>query len=205
MGRPSDPRERFPELATLVGAPQDFSLDQWRRLYDRALASRADLLLEVGRLKGNSTVVLTEAAHTLRARCVSVSNDEPPVFELRTWPRLRPVVGRRWRKRLEVITGDVCDYTPPACKRAFVFWDAHGTEVADAMLGRIIPALPADSAIVVHDVSAERESPEASPLIYRFRWRGLISRFPELPMIGVWLDEHGIRPEHDTHMLAFTL
>jgi hypothetical protein len=53
--------DRLATLAALVDAPNDLPLEQWKRLTERALAAGGDLLLEVGRGYGNSTVVLTEA------------------------------------------------------------------------------------------------------------------------------------------------
>ena len=143
--RVSDLHARFARLAALVAAPNDLPLDHWFCLYEHAIAAQPDLLLEVGRGYGNSTVVLTEAAHALRARVVSVGFDEPPAFENSTWPKLAPALGDSWRAPLTVIQGDVRDYLPPSCERCFLFWDAHGPEVADAMLGRLIPALPIGS------------------------------------------------------------
>jgi hypothetical protein len=197
--------DRFATLADLVAAPNDLPLEQWHRLYERAVASGADLLLEVGRGYGNSTVVLTEAAHELSVRVVSIGFDEPPAFEGITWPKLAPIVGDRWRAPLTVIQGDVRDFGLPACERCFLFWDAHGPEVA-TMLGRLIPALPANSTVVVHDVPTVAEA-QASPLplsAYPYRWREFVSAFDELPLLGAWLDANGIDREQDTGMLSFT-
>lgn len=196
----SDRQERFGLLSGIVAAPNDLSLEQWHRLYERAIASRAALLIEVGRGHGNSTVVLTEAAHVLGVPVISVSNDKPPAFKRGTWPKLRRVVGRRWRKPLKLIQGDVQDFLPPPCERGFLFWDAHGPEVAEAMLNRVIPSLPAGSTVVVHDVS--RKEPAHEGL---YEWCGLVSPFEELPLLGGWLDEHNIPHEHDTGMLSFTV
>jgi hypothetical protein len=196
------PRDRLAALAALVDASGDLSVDQWYRLYEHAAASGADLLLEVGRGYGNSTVVLVEAAHELRGRVVSIGDDDPAWWEVSTWPRLRPELGEAWHARLEVLKCDARAFTPPQCRQAFLFWDAHGVELAEDMLGRLIPALPAGSAVVVHDVSVEQPN---LPPRYRYSWRGLISQFPELLPIGAWLDENGIAWEQDTEMLAFTL
>ena len=111
--RESDLRARLARLAALVAAPNDLPFDHWLRLHERAIAAQPDLLLEVGRGFGNSTVVLTEAAHTLGARVVSVGFDEPPAFENSTWPKLAPVLGDGWRAPLPVIQADVRDYMPP--------------------------------------------------------------------------------------------
>jgi hypothetical protein len=116
-------------------------------------------------------------------------------------------VGDAWRKPLTVVQADVRDFTPPPCKRCFLFWDAHGPEVAETMLGRLIPSLPASSTVVVHDVPTPAEAAR-SPLplsAYPYRWRGFVSAFDELPLLGAWLDTNGIQHEQDTGMLAFTV
>jgi hypothetical protein len=199
--------ERFALLADRVAAPNDLPLDQWYGLYERAVASGADLLLEVGRGYGNSTVVLTEAAHATRARVVSVGFDEPPAFESITWPKLQPIVGDAWRAPLTVVQADVRDFTPPPSERCFLFWDAHGPEVAETMLDRLIPVLPAGSQVVVHDIPTPEEAELSTlPLSeYPYRWRGYISAFDELPILGAWLDQHAIPYEQDGWMLAFAV
>jgi hypothetical protein len=202
------PRSHVCRLATCpaVAALYDLWLPQWLRLYERALAAEPDLLVEVGRGYGNSTVVLVEAAHELDAGVVSVGFDEPPAFEGITWPKLAPVVSEAWRAPLTVIQADVRDYTPPACERGFLFWDAHGPEVADEMLDRLIPGLPRGSTVIVHDVNTPHEA-AVRPLEigYPYSWRGFVSPFDELPLLGGWLEMNGIQPEQDTGMLAFTV
>jgi hypothetical protein len=211
---PQELRERFAELAERVGAADNLPLEQWHRLYERAVAAAPDMIIEVGRGYGNSTVVLTEAAHELGVRVYSVGNDVPPTFANITWGKLRPVVGEAWRSPLILIQGDVRNYKPFECERAFLFWDAHGPEVAETMLKRLIPALPRGSTVVVHDVCTPQEAAEypveadparGLPNGYPYSWNGFVSPFEELPLLGAWLDERGIEPEHDTWMLAFSL
>ena len=210
---PRELRERFAELAERVGG-DDLPLEDWHRLYERAVAAAPDMIIEVGRGYGNSTVVLTEAAHELGVRVYSIGNDVPPTFANVTWGKLRPVVGGAWRSPLVLIQGDVRDYKPFECERAFLFWDAHGPEVAETMLERLIPALPHGSTVVVHDVRTPQEAAkypiEADPARgipdgYPYSWNGFLSPFQELPLLGAWLDECGIEPEQDTSMLAFRL
>jgi hypothetical protein len=204
---PDGLEERFVTLRELVGAPGDLFLEQWLRLYDRAVAARPDVLIEVGRGYGNSTVVLTEAAHALQARVISVGDDMVYGWASRTSSRLLSVLDEDWFRPLTVIQGDVRDFRPPSCGRPFLFWDAHGREVANAIFGPVLGALPSGTtAVVVHDINT-REEAAAHPLDigYPYEWRGLVSPFDELPLIGRWLDEHGITPEQDTGLLAFTV
>ena len=75
------------------------------------------------------------------------------------------------------------------------------------MLGRLIPALPAGSSVLVHDVPTPREA-EASPLplsAYPYRWHEFVSAFEELPVIGSWLDANGITFEQNTGMLGLNV
>src|SRR5215213_10892772 len=77
----------------------------------------------------------------------------------RTRPRLEPVLGDDWFDPLTVVQGDVRDFTPPSCQRPFIFWDAHGGEVADAILGHLLRALPSGATtVVVHDISTRVEA-----------------------------------------------
>lgn len=200
-------QERYAILRELVDSPGDLFLAQWLRLYERALVAAPDLLIEVGRGYGNSTVVLTDAAHVLGARVISVGDDTVYGWAKRTRPRLTTLLGEDWFGPLTVIQGDVRDFTPPSCDRPFVFWDAHGPEVAEAMFARVLPALPSGAtSVVVHDISTPDEA-DAHPLEigYPYAWGDLVSPFDELPVIGRWLDQQGITPEHDTGMLAFTV
>jgi hypothetical protein len=137
---------------------------------------------------------------------VSVDSDDQPRFEGVTWPKLKPVVGEAWRLPLEVIRSDVRDFMPPASERCFLFWDVHGREVARYMLDRLIPALPPGSTVVVHDVLSEQAAAaHPHPDGYHFAWRTLRSPFPELPLIGAWLDKRDLAWRQDTGMIAFTL
>jgi hypothetical protein len=150
--------------------------------------------------------VLTEVEHTVGVRVVSVDSDDQPRFEGVTSPKLQPVVRDDWRLPLEVIRSGVRDFMPPACERCFLFWDVHGSEVARYMLDLLIPALPPGSTVVVNDVLSERAAAaHPHPDGYHFAWRTLRSPFPELPLIGAWLDERDLAWRQDTGILAFTL
>ena len=140
-------------------------------------------------------------------RVISVGDDMVYGWASRTRPRLEPILGEDSFNPLTVVQGDVRDFTPPPCERPFLFWDAHGPEVADAILDHLLPALPRGATtVVVHDIST-REEAAAYPHEWGYPsgWRGLVSPFEELPLIGGWLDERDITPDQDTRMLAFTV
>jgi len=202
---PTDIKEQYGILAALVDSSNDLLAEHWLRLYERAcaLSAQPDLLLQVGRGCGDSTVVLTRAANWLGARFVSVRFDGPPAFETVTCPNSCLWSAKSGESTLVVVQADVREYTRPTCERCFLFWDALGTDVAETMLNRVIPALP--RGVVVHDIRTVAEV-ERSPRPlreYRFRWREFVSAFAELALLGAWLDERGPACEQGTGMLSF--
>src|SRR4051794_36680040 len=119
----------FQRLHALVASPEfDLPIAQWHRLYELAVAQRPDLIIELGRGYGNSTVVLTEAANRVGARLVSIGNDVPPTWETVTRPKLEPVLGARWFDRLTTVQGQIQeqDFSPwlDGAERVVLFWDA---------------------------------------------------------------------------------
>jgi hypothetical protein len=201
-------RWRLRLLARRVDAANDLSLDEWVALYRDAVDSQPDLLLEVGRGCGNSTVALTEAANRELAGVpvVSVGMDGTHAWEARTVPRLRRIRRPRWFRPLTVIEGwaQEVDLAPwlDVSERVFLFWDAHGPELAVHMLERVLPRLPSGSRIVVHDIYP-LSAPEGNGPV--FRHTGYWSPFEELPLIGRWADDHGLRLEDLGGMVAITL
>jgi hypothetical protein len=148
---------RFEELHRLVDSPPyDFPLDDWPKLYGEALSFRPDLILELGRGYGNSTCVFVEAAHSIGARVVSISNDEPPAWRTITRPKLEPTVGENWFQRLTALEQDLLDTDYRSIiagsRRTLVFWDAHGKNLAQDIIRRLLPRLPAENLVLVDDI-----------------------------------------------------
>lgn len=199
-------RRRFRRLARLVAAPVDLSPAQWRGLYGEAVAVAPDLLVEVGRGHGNSTVVLTEAAHRLGARVLSIGEDGLNAWRTSTRPRLEPVVGAAWFAPLTVVEdrAESVDLAPwlAGSRRAFLFWDAHTLELARHLLAEVVPLLPAGSRVVLHDVTGG-DDPKAPPVPYHYRQ--FRSEYEELVPLGEYLDARGLPLEDLGEMVAFTL
>jgi hypothetical protein len=152
-------------LEEAVNSPTNLSPNQWAQLLALALEFRPTLILELGRGLGNSTCVFTEAANQLplgSCRVISICLTDD--WQVHTLRRLRRIVPAGWFSPLraeitDILTWDYRTHIQPA-DRVLVFWDAHGFEVAECVLGEILPLL-ADKPHVVamHDLSDARYLP----------------------------------------------
>lgn len=113
-----DSRPRIAALLETIGQPEVFTLLQSISLLAMTLEFRPDLILELGRGRGNSTVVLAEAAYLMRpAICQLTSLCLTPHWDRETVPRLRPLVSQEWfdavsvRTSLHLITKVCCHPT----------------------------------------------------------------------------------------------
>ena len=153
---------RLVALQEAVDHLSNLSPPQWAQLLAFALEFRPTLILELGRQLGNSTCVFTEAANRLPVgSCRVLSLCRSDDWEARTAPRLRGIVPPEWFSPLRAELADILtwDYRSliRADDRVLVFWDAHGFEIAECVLGEILPLL-ADRPHVVamHDLSDAR-------------------------------------------------
>jgi hypothetical protein len=122
-----------------------------------------DLILELGRGKGNSTCAFTEASNLSgrRARILSLCLSDN--WERETVPRLRSVVQDSWFEPLRTVRADILDFdyekALSGVKRLLLFWDAHGFEIAECVLGAILPlASKMEHLVLMHDLSDARYS-----------------------------------------------
>lgn len=168
--------DRLRALCGAVGRENDLFLSQWCHLYALALEFQPDLIVELGRGYGNSTCVFTQAANDLPG-CRVISFCLSDDWEKRIWPRVRRLVPDDWAARLEARTEDITRVDFQAltegAQRILVFWDAHGIEIADAVLARFMPAIAGRPHVVaMHDVSDARHA--AVPQGYKELafWRG---------------------------------
>ncbi len=153
---------RFKVMGETIGELTHLSYFQWAQLAAMALEYKPDLILELGRGKGNSTCVFTEAANMLGSTKV-VSLCLGSHFVEHSLPRLfqNASISSGWLKRLECWVTDILffDFETLLTKynRILVFWDAHGFEVANCVLGRILPLIQHKQHIVLmHDISDQR-------------------------------------------------
>ena len=173
-------REHLPRLRALQDAvawPGDLFISQWAQLFTFAVEFRPDLIVELGRGKGNSTCVFTEAASVIgdcRVVSLCLSRD----WEDQTEARVRPIVDADWFSRLEIHRGDIMDFDFRSAigdrQRVLLFWDAHGFEIAEFVLGEVLPLLQdRDHIVAMHDLSDATQLSEKDRSYNGNRlWRG---------------------------------
>jgi FkbM family methyltransferase len=157
----AETQHRIRAFRDAAAAPGDLSLYQYAQLLATVLEFQPDLILELGRGGGNSTCLFTEAANQLggSARVISICRSED--WESHTVERLRAVVPDDWFKPLTALTADILEVDYPrllaGAGRVLLFWDASGFDVAECVLGAIMPLLaPIQHLILMHDISDSR-------------------------------------------------
>ena len=169
--------ERIRALSAAVGRTTDLMPFQFAQLFAAAREFSPDLILELGRGKGNSTCAYCEAANQLgKCRVISICNSSD--WEEQTQPKLRQFLPDEWFAPLQIHRGDILthDYRTAIgdARRVLLFWDAHGFEIAECVLGVILPLLAGrDHIVIMHDLSDARYS-APGPLAYNGRrlWKG---------------------------------
>jgi FkbM family methyltransferase len=156
-------RERIGALCRALGKPSDLWPYQWAQLMAVVLDFEPDIVLELGRGKGNSTCAFTEAANLRKnqSRVVSVCVSDD--WERETVPRLRPILPDKWFEPLQALRTDILDFDYSGLfeqsKRVVVFWKAPGFDIAECVLGVILPQLAGiEHLVIMHDLSDTRYS-----------------------------------------------
>ena len=162
-------RQRILTLSEAVGHRVDLWPYQWAQLMAVALEYEPDVILELGRGSGNSTCAFTEAAHMLKPHTCQVVSICLSTGWNRTSAAIAPEVPRDWFDLLQIETSNILTYDYRAALEGFdrvlVFWDAHGFDVAECVLGGILPLLADRShLLIMHDLSDNRYMSESSRL-----------------------------------------
>lgn len=150
-------RERLVTLSRVVEHPGDLTLFQSAQLLALILEFQPDLILELGRGYGNSTCVFVEAANQLPAPCQVVSLCDCACWQDVTLPKLKLIMEDSWFKPLLAIQADIVhfgfDRILDASNRVLIFWDAHGFDIAECVLGKILRLLaPKEHVVALHDM-----------------------------------------------------
>lgn len=169
-------RSRLQSLYEAVDWANDLDLYQWTQWFAIALEFQPDLIVELGRGMGNSTCVFTEAANQLGncrvvSLCLSTEWDE--VIK----PRVAQVVPESWFEKLETRTEEILTTDVEALigdsQRILVLWDAHGFDMAEFVLGGLMPALEhRQNFVIMHDISDGRYAHGHRDYQGKRLWRG---------------------------------
>lgn len=157
-------KKRILALSHAVDQKTDLWPYQWAQLIAATLEFRPDLVLELGRGRGNSTAAFTEAANLLRKEghnCTVVSLCFSDDWDDITKPRIKKVVEKEWFEPLKPLLADILDFDYESLlsgvKSCLIFWDAHGFEIAECVLGCILPKIGRRPHLVImHDLSDTR-------------------------------------------------
>jgi len=150
------------KLIDAVDWTNDLAPSQWAQWYSVALGFAPDLILELGRGRGNSTALFTQAASRLGAAKV-VSLCQSGDWASMVAPRIARVVDRSWFDRVDARMADIiaADYDAilGQHRRVLLLWDAHGFEIAEVVLGEILPRLAErEHLVLMHDISDNRHA-----------------------------------------------
>jgi len=154
-------RERIVALSRAVGRASDLSLCQFAQLLASAVDFAPDTIVELGRGLGNSTCAFTEASNLLGGGCRVLSLCNTSDWEKVTKPKVKEIVPKAWFAPLEAVEANILTYrfdrALSGARRVLLFWDAHGFEIAECVLGGILPLLSSrDHLVLMHDMSDTR-------------------------------------------------
>jgi predicted O-methyltransferase YrrM len=182
-------KERLAMLHRVVDSPGDLDLGTSIQLYAFCLEFAPDLIVELGRRYGNSTCVFTQAANELgNTKILSIDYD--PGWSNRTVSRLKKAVSPEWFDPLRVLKEDIRKLSFSEIfasgNHIFLYWDAHGADLAKYVLAEALPHLRHKRHIVVvHDITDARffnvdPSYVGADGLPRFWLANLVSPFEEL-------------------------
>jgi hypothetical protein len=170
-------------LMEAVNWLNDLTPAGWAQWYSVALGFKPDLILEIGRGYGNSTALFCQAASRLgQTRVVSLCNSKE--WSEVTVPRLTPIVPHGWFDPLDARVTDIVDVDYAAVlrdgRRVLFLWDAHGFQIAEVVLGNILPLLAGrEHLVIMHDITDTRYSDVPRSYEGRPIWKGSTSAGPK--------------------------
>jgi hypothetical protein len=168
-----------PQLRRLMAAvdwSNDLAPVQWAQIYSVTLDFQPDLIVELGRGRGNSTALFCQAIATLgHGKIVSLCQTGD--WAAITVPRLAKVVGPSWFEPLDAQIVDIrtADFASILGdhQRVLLLWDAHGFEIAEVVLGEILPRLlDRTHLVLMHDVVDNRHNGHGRSYRQQPLWKG---------------------------------
>ena len=153
-------KPRVDQFIKATGNNHDLPYHQFFQLAALAYEFKPDLIIELGRAYGNSTFIFTEVANNINSKVISLCNNN--FWQEITLPRIKQYVNENWLEKLDArfvenfIEVDLEKEIDPA-KRVLIFWDAHGFQTAEYILGYLLPMMRGKECfIILHDVTDVR-------------------------------------------------
>ncbi len=154
-------RPRLEKLAKTINRITDLGISQYAQLYAITLQFKPSLIIELGRGWGNSTAIFTQAANQLpqtrKVLSICLSND----WQQHISGKISQIVEPEWFDKLDARVANILDLPLQHYIRIqdsiLFLWDAHGMDIAEHVLGKILPKLKGYKHLVlVHDVTDVR-------------------------------------------------
>ncbi len=177
------------DLCERLDAANDFPFDDWEILFHLLENYNPSLILEVGRGAGNTTCVFLDYCHRhSHARLISVD-----LYD--NWHQhsagLLPQAILEKAEPHALLHQDFADFnchtvTGGQWDKLFIFWDLSDRDATERLVSKMLPPLAnRDVIVAVHDVGLNTGRPQ------RFHWREYESLYPDLEIIGRFVDKVG--------------
>lgn len=151
-------KDEFSFIRDSADAYTSMNFEQFAQLYIVCDLFKPDIILELGRGAGNSTGLFTLwTNHNKQGKILSLCNTS--IWQEITVPKLRDKYPAKWFQNTEAITIQNMVTHPVAevlksYDNVLVFWDAHGYDTAEYVLGHILPAIATKRhCVLMHDVT----------------------------------------------------
>ena len=164
------------QLIAAVDCTNDLAPTQWAQWYTVVLDYAPDLILELGRGLGNSTSVFGQAAWRL-GRTKIISLCQSGAWQNLSAPKIAGIVDSRWFDNIDARLANILTADYGAIlrdhERVLVLWDAHGLEIAEVVLGDILPRLfDRPHLVLMHDILDNRYAGMARSYGGQPLWKG---------------------------------
>ena len=155
---------RIKELYHSIGNEVLLSPFQWTQFIAFALEFNPDLIIEIGRWEGNSTILFNETVGLLLPKQARLLSVWPSEALKETLDKIRHIIPGEWFERLtphyhDVFTFPYKDHIGDA-RRVLVYLDENTFEMAEWFLGKFMPLIAdRNHVVLVHDISDSRYYP----------------------------------------------
>jgi hypothetical protein len=171
----TEKHERFKAFYEQSPDKKSLCYYQYYQLAAAAFDWKPDLIIELGRAYGNSTFVFTEVMNQTGGQVISLC--DCAFWQTLVVPQIRHLVDVRWLSHLDArVVGNLAtiDLSKEIklAKRILIFWDAHGFQTAEYVLGFLLPMMKdRECLVLMHDITDRRFYVEDESYQLQRLWR----------------------------------